>query len=176
MSAEALPPLLRIYQTTDYLGIERSQLQNLYPHLHVLRMPHDSRRLPAPYVQGFRRHFEHSRYHRRVYAAREFAHTDEAHEAIQLAEAQFEAAVTENLAEIDETGLAISAVNMARILNLQRASITDWKRSGALETFPHGGQLYVAERILRRVVSWQRPEDYVPPMEVEALRLPLSEQ
>jgi hypothetical protein len=162
MSTELPPPLLRIYQATGYLGINRSQLQNLYPHLHVLQMPHHSRRLATPYVHGFLDHYPTSRYERRVYAAREFAGTLAAHRAIQDAEAALEAVISESLTEIDEAGLAISALDMAAALNLQRSSITDWKRSGALETFPHDGQLYIAEAALRGAVSWQRPEDYDP--------------
>jgi hypothetical protein len=155
-----LHPLLRVSEATELLGIARSQLQNMFPHLHILEMPRGSRRFSAPYIQAVGEHIPRSRYERRVYAAHEFSQSALARRLIDEAEVALDETIAEHAVPLPDDGSVqkyLSAHDIADILHLGRMSVTDWHDSGALPFLYHQRVAYVAEAALRDVLQWQQP-------------------
>ena len=157
--AELPHKLLRVSEATELLGVARSQLQNMYPHLHILEMPGGSRRFSGPYIQAVNDHIGRSHYRRRVYAAHEFSELAVARQLIEEAEVDLDQTISAHAIPLHEDGSEtyVSANDMASILHLGRMSVTDWHKAGAYELRRQDGITYVAEIALRDVLQWRQP-------------------
>lgn len=157
---ETMPFLLRIYEAQGVLGVSRDQLKKLYPHVHSLRLPYNSRRLPYPYLRPLRPLLDHRSDARYTPIARTFAQTPEAEAAIRTVEATFEEMLTNTVQMIPRDGEevpAFTAGQVVKLLNLGRMTLTEWYQKDQLETFVSNHVLCISEVALREVIDWQRP-------------------
>jgi hypothetical protein len=162
--------LLHAPEAWAALGMNRPTFQNLVPELHRLTLPAHNNRpfrlfsepyitglagvLPAPADRG------RGKNSRLAPAVRGFAVTDEAQDAITLAETGLEVRLDSALEASSFPG-HLNAARIAEVLTVAPATVTNWSERGVLPTETRSGMVYADKAAIHGLYRWQRPESYL---------------